>query len=451
MKLKENNNNLNLAELKKLIAESMDAMSTLNRGFLLEEPEFLDEKSKTSIRNAPYPMKAIFILGPAGAGKTFVSDKVGIPKNPPDQQGFHTVNPDQRIEDVFPAFGVTMQFVKGFPETEEEAAEEEANPSADWHVKAMETLQQGVRRILQNASQGHTHNLILTAKPLLFDTTGEDVDKMGDRMIELKKLGYKVGVMMVNVPPEVSVSADANRDRTVGADRTAKISNDFQKDVVAMQGYQKKLAGSGVEIFGGGIYPNVYDLRDGSLRPGVTEEHVKAMGNPSPEDAKAILDQMIADVDAFKSFQHPEDSAAGKIVKAMIFMVESTGGMHGQNMADIEMIHAQAFRDTQHPKWKLSGEAIASEPVMQAAAAHLASLGGADAQAQKGQRSRKSAPFDGKSVRDVTGNSNPVPVGGELRPDKDGEVRTRRFEESFEQTIHNIVRAAVLKTKKELD
>ena len=451
MKLKENNNNLNLAELKKLIAESMTAASTLNRGFLLEEPDLLDEAGKTSIARALYPFKAIFILGPAGAGKTFVSDQVGIPKAENDQRGFHTINPDQRIEDVFPAFGVTMQFVKGFPETEEEKAAEKENPKADWHVKAMETLQQGVRRILQNASQGHTHNLILNAKPLLFDTTGEDVKKMSERMIELKKLGYMVGVMMVNVPPDVSVGADANRDRTVGADRTRKISDDFQKDVVAMQGYHKKLAGSGVEIFGGGIYPNVYDLRDGSLRPGVTKDHVEAMGNPSPSDAKAILDQMKADVEGFKAAEHPEGSAAGKIIAAMKFMVKNTGGMHGQNMADVEMIAAQAFRDTVHPQWKMSGEAIASEPVMQAAAEHLASLGGASAQAEKGQRSKKDAPFDGKTVRQATGNSNPVPVGGELRPDKDGTVRVRQHEAAFEQTIHNLVRDAVLKTKKDLD
>ena len=317
MKLKENNNSLNIAELKKLIAESMEANSTLNRGFLLEEPDFLDEAGKTSIARAKYPFKAIFMLGPAGAGKTFVSDQVGIPKSDSDQRGFHTINPDQRIEDVFPAFGLTMQFVKGFPEGPEEEEEEERNPKQDWHVKAMETLQQGVRRILQNASQGHTHNLILNAKPLLFDTTGEDVKKMSERMVELEKLGYKVGVMMVNVPPEVSVAADANRDRTVGADRTRGISDTFQKDVVAMQGYQKRLAGSGVKIFGGGIFPNLYDLRNGSLRPGVTQDHVEAMGSPSPEDAKQILSQMSSDVESFLAEPHGDDSAAGKIIKAM--------------------------------------------------------------------------------------------------------------------------------------
>ena len=149
MKLKKQNSQqtIKLKELKDLIAEAIEAERALGNGFLLESPEIIDEAGKTSIASALYPFKAIFILGPAGAGKTFVSDRVGIPKG--GQRDFHTVNPDQRIEDVFPAFGVTMQFVKGFPETEEEAEAERENPQDDWHVKAMETLQQGMRRILQ--------------------------------------------------------------------------------------------------------------------------------------------------------------------------------------------------------------------------------------------------------------------------------------------------------------
>ena len=450
MKLKKQNSQqtIKLKELKDLIAEAIQAESSLNRGFLLESPDMIDEAGKTSIARALYPFKAIFILGPAGAGKTFVSDRVGIPKG--GQQDFHTINPDQRIEDVFPAFGVTMQFVKGFPETDEEKEAEAENPADDAHVKAMETLQQGMRRILQNASQGHTHNLILKAKPLLFDTTGEEVGKMSARMKELKALGYKVGVMMVNVPPDVSVGADSNRDRTVGADRTRKISDQFQKEVVKMKGYQKALDGTGIEIFGGEIFPNVYDLRDGSLRPGVTEEHVKAMGNPSPEDAQAILDRMQADVQAFLQADHSPESAAGKIINAMKFMVKATGGQFGQNMNDIEAIASTAFQQAEHPNWRMTGAEIAKEPVMQAAASHLASLGGADAQAQKGQRSRKSAPFDGDSIRQATGNDAPVPVGGKLRPDKDGTVRTRQFE-SLGDTIQKIIRDAVLETKKQLD
>ena len=64
-------------------------------------PQFLDE---ASIKKNKYPFKAIFVLGPAGAGKTFISMQVGIPKE------FVVSNPDQRIESVFPAFGVTMKF-----------------------------------------------------------------------------------------------------------------------------------------------------------------------------------------------------------------------------------------------------------------------------------------------------------------------------------------------------
>ena len=54
-------------DLKRMIMESMasDRLSSL-----LERPELLDEKS---ILKNKYPFKAIYIFGPAGAGKSYIS------------------------------------------------------------------------------------------------------------------------------------------------------------------------------------------------------------------------------------------------------------------------------------------------------------------------------------------------------------------------------------------
>ena len=129
---------MGIKEIKKLIKEELDKKRL---SFLLETPEILDEKS---ILKNKYPFNPIYIFGPAGAGKSYIaSNLLNIPKD------FVVSNPDERIEEVFPAFGISMKF-----------ANAETGGDAD-----LETLQQKSRVILQNASRTHTANLIGIANP----------------------------------------------------------------------------------------------------------------------------------------------------------------------------------------------------------------------------------------------------------------------------------------------
>ena len=65
---------LNVDLLKKMIKEELGH----TKAPIIEEPEVLDE---ASILKNRYPFKAIFIFGPAGAGKSFLSKQIGIPKD----------------------------------------------------------------------------------------------------------------------------------------------------------------------------------------------------------------------------------------------------------------------------------------------------------------------------------------------------------------------------------
>lgn len=434
---------LDIQELKKLISEERAAQRAIEPSFLLESPEELDE---LAIRKEIHAFKAIYLFGPAGSGKTFISDQVGLPKEGDSRTGFRTVNPDQRIEDVFPSFGVSMKFASG------EGNEE------------LEALQQGMRNILQNASEAHTNNLILTAKPLIFDTTGEDVPKMTKRIKSLQKLGYKVGVLMVNVPPDVSVDRDNKRARTVGADRTRKISTDYQEAVVQARGYFQALSGTGAVILGGDIYPNLFNLKTNTLLKGITDEHVKAMGNPTPEGAKSLLDNIRKDLQVFLSNDDPLPAHGQAIKNGMERLVKLSGGEQGQNMLDIEKYWSDAFRE-KYPK-------IVGDPAIEGAAKYLAWLGGEsppkkDKQGKKDKedyrpnspaqnaasganRSRKNT--GNKSIRDRTGNRNPTKVGSVVPgtvTDDEPQGRKRRFE-SEQKTVADIIRAAVLEIKKEM-
>ena len=137
---------LDLKNLKSLIKEAVEEQK---KTMLLEEPQPLEE---IVLRNNPHPFKAIFIFGPAGAGKSFISGKLGIPEE------FVVSNPDEDIEEQFGNFGVGLKFA-------------DKSDLDNWKQ------QQAFREKLQNASQAKTANWLNTATPVIFDTTGEDVMK----------------------------------------------------------------------------------------------------------------------------------------------------------------------------------------------------------------------------------------------------------------------------------
>ena len=71
---------------------------------LVEEvgKEMLDEVSILKNKN---PFKAMYVLGPAGAGKThIVNNFLGLPSN------FKNINSDDAVESVFPLFNLSLTF-----------------------------------------------------------------------------------------------------------------------------------------------------------------------------------------------------------------------------------------------------------------------------------------------------------------------------------------------------
>lgn len=360
---------LNMDLLRGLIKEELN----LNRTPIIEEPEQLDEKS---ILKNKYPFKAMFIFGPAGAGKSFLSKQIGIPSD------FVVSNPDERIEAVFPAFGLSMKF-----EPFEKGSEKDADPLA--------RAQQTAREVLQNAEQGHTANMLAIANPIVFDTTGENVKKMTSRIKALGKAGYDVAVFMVNVPTDVSVSRDQKRKRTVGAP-TKTISSKYQQDVVRDRKYFELLASMPfATILGGDIYANLFNLSTGEKLDGITDEHVAAMqtsdGKPfTAEYAKSVLDKARSDLKAWLT-PEPENPTGKVILRGMRALVKETGGKLGQNMLQIgPAVQSGAAKD----------------PAVIAAAEKLAELGGAEAALAGAQRSKNVAGdkfgVDKPSIRGMT-------------------------------------------------
>ncbi len=312
---------------------SMERLFESWRMFEREE-EVIQERS---IMKEKYPFKAIYVVGPAGAGKSYLGSQIGIPGD------FITSNTDARVENVFRAYNIPLKF-----------AGSEGEPPSD-----LEVLQQNARQILQNADAGHSTNLVLKGAPMLFDTTGENVTKISGRIQRLVDMGYDVAVFQITVPPSVSVSRDVERGeeggRSVGADRVDKINRQYQQQVVKDKGYEKaaqdinKVAGGPyVTILGGGVIPNIYALADfkgkkaGDLT--VSDEEAKEVGMPSFAKVKGMVAQAKKDLAGFLGGgnKNPKGQAMIAGMRALVSAMGSErlegmpkGFSRGQSLRDL--------------------------------------------------------------------------------------------------------------------
>ena len=284
----------------------------------------LREALKSGIKQIEHPFKAFFILGPAGSGKTFIKDAaLKLPNS------FVSVNTDEAIEKVFPKFGLTLKFAEGDVERKQE-----------------------VRKLLQQAVSDKTKRKINQALPILFDTTGENTDKMKTIMRSLVDIGYDVGVFMINVPPDFSVEADQSRPRTVGADLTRQISNNYQKEIVDQGAYAQMQGERGITILNPNPYPNIFDLRDGSLRPEfdqsmLSDDRLELKGGEEPESirnpfkgaswekAKGILEDSREKLQGWLSDRDPQNATGKEILKALEYVQDQGVADYGDQITDL--------------------------------------------------------------------------------------------------------------------
>ena len=284
----------------------------------------LQEALQSGIKQVEHPFKAFFILGPAGSGKTFIKDAaLKLPNS------FVSVNTDEAIEKVFPKFGLTLKFAEGDVDKKQE-----------------------VRKLLQQAVSDKTKRKINQALPILFDTTGENTDKMKTIMRSLVDIGYDVGVFMINVPPDFSVEADQSRSRTVGADLTRQISNNYQKEIVDQGAYAQMQGERGITILNPNPYPNIFDLRDGSLRPEfdqsmLSDDRLELKGGEEPESirnpfkgaswekAKGILEDSREKLQSWLSDRDPQNATGKEILKALEYVQDQGVADYGDQITDL--------------------------------------------------------------------------------------------------------------------
>ena len=148
--------------------------------------------------------KAIFMAGPAGSGKSFISKKL-VPSN------FNTINVDDTYEALLKASGIGMKLAKMSPDELKKAGELMGQARKATDAKYKETIS-GLKNILID-SVGGSSKILLKKKQ------------------ELEALGYDTFMIMTYVSPITSLDRNKQRDRSLLPSIVLRSWRDVNKNI----------------------------------------------------------------------------------------------------------------------------------------------------------------------------------------------------------------------------
>jgi len=148
--------------------------------------------------------KAIFMAGPAGSGKSYISQKL-IPSN------FNTINVDDTYEELLKSSGIGMKL---------------ANMSPDELAKSGELMGQA-----RKATDAKFQDAVKDAKNLLIDSVGGSSKVLLKKKAELENLGYDTFMLMTYVSPITSLERNKNRDRSLLPSIVIRSWRDVNKNI----------------------------------------------------------------------------------------------------------------------------------------------------------------------------------------------------------------------------
>ena len=132
--------------------------------------------------------KAIFMAGPAGSGKSYISSKL-VPSN------FTTINVDDTYEELLKSSGIGMKLTQMSPDDLKKTGELMGQARKETDAK------------LQDA--------IKDAKNLVIDSVGGSSKTLLKKKQQLEDLGYQTFMIMTYVSPITSLERNMKRDRSL--------------------------------------------------------------------------------------------------------------------------------------------------------------------------------------------------------------------------------------------
>lgn len=153
------------------------------------------------INNQP---KAIFLAGPAGSGKSYISKQL-IPS------GMQVINVDDTYEELLKKSGLGMKQKDFTPDELSQAAKlmgQAQSVTREKYGKALESLQ----------------NVVI-------DGTGAASRPLIKKKVELENLGYKTFMLMIYVSPLTSLQRNSERDRSLMPSIVLRTWRDVNKNI----------------------------------------------------------------------------------------------------------------------------------------------------------------------------------------------------------------------------
>ena len=148
--------------------------------------------------------KAIFMAGPAGSGKSFISQKL-VPSN------FNTINVDDTYEELLKSSGIGMKLAQMSPD--------ELKKAGELMGQARKTTDTKYQDALKNA------------KNLVIDSVGGSSKTLLKKKQQLEDLGYTTFMIMTYVSPITSLERNMKRDRSLLPSIVLRSWRDVNKNI----------------------------------------------------------------------------------------------------------------------------------------------------------------------------------------------------------------------------
>ena len=153
------------------------------------------------ISNTP---QAIFLAGPAGAGKSFISKSLPLSK-------FQVINIDDTYEELLKASGMGMK--------QKDFSPDELSQAAKLMGQAQKTTKEKYAKALENLND------------IIIDGTGASSRPLLKKKAELEALGYETMMIMIYVSPMTSLERNANRDRSLMPNIVLRTWRDINQNI----------------------------------------------------------------------------------------------------------------------------------------------------------------------------------------------------------------------------
>ena len=236
--------------------------------------------------------QAIFLAGPAGAGKSFIAKSLPLSK-------FRVLNIDDTYEELLKASGLGMN-------------QKDFNP--DELSQAAKLMGQA-----QKATKEKYADALKNLNDIIIDGTGAASKPLLKKKEELEALGYETMMIMIWVSPITSLERNANRDRSLMPGIVLRTWRDINKNIETYQ-----------NAFGDNLVIINNDPKDAdkSFDPQEIKRRFfdtsKAKGKPkTPEEiakSKADIEQLNKDIELTLQQQPKFTPAATAVAKIKAFI-----------------------------------------------------------------------------------------------------------------------------------